>query len=192
MQFSTAATRVQQSINIDLPCAMEGSAHSLVINALVMSHEEGVGGGWDREIKREEKERRTWRGGASGGGLLALPPGVLSSCQEPDRFPLSGLESVCSMFSLYQCSCLSIYLQHVQSQHAWVPSSQGGGPYNSPHFYCILFDFVFKCNGLNIWEQTQAKIQNTLGYSVKRCSLNHFENHFKFKQYKDNISLIFF
>lgn len=34
-----------------------------------------------------------------GGGLLALPPGVLSSCQEADRFPLSGLESACSVFS---------------------------------------------------------------------------------------------
>lgn len=33
------------------------------------------------------------------GGLLALPPGVLSSCQEADRFPLSGLESACAVFS---------------------------------------------------------------------------------------------
>lgn len=122
---------------------MEGSAHSLVINALVMSHEEGVGGGWDREIKREEKERRTWRGGASGGGLLALPPGVLSSCQEPDRFPLSGLESVCSVFSLYQRSCLSIYLQHGQSQHARVPSSQGGGPYNKVPVFIIFYLILY-------------------------------------------------
>ena len=32
------------------PCLVDGgdSAHSLVINVLVMSHEEEVGGGWDR------------------------------------------------------------------------------------------------------------------------------------------------
>lgn len=124
MQFTSAATRGQQSISTVLLCARGGSAHSLVINVLVMSHEEGVGGGWDSEIKREEKERG--RGGEGGGGLLALPPGVLSSCQEADRFPLSGLESACSVFS-YTSSCLFIYLQHTSSQSTHEYSAVGVG-----------------------------------------------------------------
>lgn len=70
MQFISAATRGQQSISTVLLCAWGGSAHSLVINVLVMSHEEGVGGGWGREIKREEKERG--RGGEGGGRAACI------------------------------------------------------------------------------------------------------------------------
>lgn len=48
-----------------------------------------------RDKGRGEREE-LWMGG---GGLLALPPGVLSSCQEANRFPLSGLECACSVFA---------------------------------------------------------------------------------------------
>ena len=50
-------------------CLVEGggSAHSLVIKVLVMSHEEGVGEGWDGEIKRK-KQQREWEKGRGGGG----------------------------------------------------------------------------------------------------------------------------
>lgn len=99
-----------------LCCGRGGSAHSLVIKALLMSHKEGVGGGWGRVIERRRRKRR--RRGAGWGGLHALPPGVLSRCQEADRFLLSGHESAGSVFPC-QGPCLSIYLlQHIHSQHA--------------------------------------------------------------------------
>lgn len=48
-----AATGGQQSTSTVLPVThSEAVPTLLVINALVMSHGEGVGGGWDREIKR--------------------------------------------------------------------------------------------------------------------------------------------
>lgn len=56
MQRISSVSRWQQSTSAVLPCGRGGSAHSLVIKALVMSHEEGVGGGWDREIKRKKRE----------------------------------------------------------------------------------------------------------------------------------------
>lgn len=72
----------------------------------------------DKERGDREREEEVWVGEVVVlvvGLLLALPPGVLSSCQEADRFPLSGLESACSVFP-DQRSCLSIYLQHTSSQ----------------------------------------------------------------------------
>lgn len=127
MQLTSAPTRGQHSISAVLSSARGGRTHSLVIKVLVMSHGEGVGGGWDRELKREEKERGEREGEeVRGWGLLALPPGVLSSCQEADRFPLSGLESACSVFS-DQHSCLSIYLQHTSSQNSMSTLQSGWG-----------------------------------------------------------------
>lgn len=59
-----------------------------------------------RDKGKGEEGEGSWKGlgsedgvGEGAGGLLALPPGVLSSCQEADRFPLSGLESACAVFS---------------------------------------------------------------------------------------------
>lgn len=116
------ASRGQQSISAvfiwaPVPGGWRGSAHSLVIKVLVMSHEEGVGGGWDREIKRKKR-----RGVGGLGRAVTLPPGVLSRCQEDDRFLLSGHESACSVLSC-QGPCLSIYLQHtsIQNMHEHSP-----------------------------------------------------------------------
>lgn len=66
MQRAPASSRGQQSTSkvFFLPHAPRGrggSAHSLVIKVLVMSHEEGVGGGWDGD-KETERDRKRERG----------------------------------------------------------------------------------------------------------------------------------
>lgn len=71
-----------------------GSAHSLVIKVLVMSHKERVG---DR-MKHRDKEKLESRVRKVGwGGLLTLLPGVPSHCQEADIFLSSDHESAYSV-----------------------------------------------------------------------------------------------
>lgn len=78
-----------------------------------------------------DKEKEGKRGGeevrCGSGGLRALPPGVLSRCQEADRFRLCGHESACSVLCC-QGSCLSIYLQRtsIQNMHECSPFRAGG------------------------------------------------------------------
>lgn len=118
-QFFTSAVQ---------PRGRGGSAHSLVIKVLVMSHEVGVGGGWDREIKRKKEKERERRCGLGRAACftsrcpLTLPGGWQISTVWP---------WICLLCVLLPGS-LPVHLStaHIHSEHARVLSIQAGGQFN--------------------------------------------------------------
>lgn len=93
--------------------------------------------------QRAKERGRGGVGEREGGRLLALPPGVLSNCQEADRFPLSGLECACAVY------CVSIYLQRTYSQstHEYRAVREG---VHLTEALLLLPTVSSKCNGEQI------------------------------------------